>query len=86
MWYEDEHETNPEGCLQLKQVAPYFAVGPFTTRLPNRPQLPTGSKIDYLLAFGTSASKDAKIYWFLCHNDDDLNAWMSSIVSTVSHV
>lgn len=63
-------------------MAPFFAVGAFTDRIPGgRPKLPSDTSIENLFAVGTGGADTTKIQWFLCRTNQEFNEWMAQIKS-----
>ena len=49
-----------------------FAYGPYSSGIPNRPKLPEGGSVDNVLAVPDKPSSKAKIHWFYCETQDEL--------------
>ncbi|KAK6185328.1 hypothetical protein SNE40_007586 [Patella caerulea] len=73
----------PKGKVFMKDVAKHFAFGVHTNDMPDRPQLPSGSSIDCVLAIPMKPSHKAKIHWLLCSSESELHDWMAAICSTL---
>lgn len=82
LWYRDQSSYKRDGCVQLREVCDYLAVGPYTRSIPGRPYLPRSLSERHLIAVPSSPSRDSHVYWFICCSDIDLNNWMTCI----SHV
>ena len=70
------HNTNliifPCRWFSLQKVAQFLAIGPYTDRMPNRPTLPSGGKIEYMVAFPNQPSRTAEVNWLLLSSDKDI--------------
>ncbi|XP_046552859.1 proline-rich protein 2-like isoform X2 [Haliotis rubra] len=83
--YKKQSDTSPKGHVIMKDVCKYFAFGQYAEKFPERPTLPKDGKIDWVLAIPQKPSSQAKLHWFLCESDKDINEWMQAIVSTLPH-
>ena len=54
----------------LQDAPELMAVGAFTLRVPTRPDLPGGTQIQQLMAFGVR--NKSKIHWFLANNEEEV--------------
>ena len=58
--------------FNLQNVSKRFAFGEYTSSFPNRPDLPRGASYDQVLAIPHKNNSQAKIFWFLCRDNTDL--------------
>jgi len=82
-WYNKKGDNYAIGKVVLKKVAQFLAVGPYADRMPNRPTLPSGGQIDYLIAFPDYPSRDAPVNWLLLKNDNQLGQLMSALCAVL---
>ncbi|GAB6022430.1 hypothetical protein CHUAL_006544 [Chamberlinius hualienensis] len=80
-WCRDRDRLDPDGGIYLKHSPHMIAVGQWTALVPYRPPIPNGCQVSCLMAFGTK--KKDKVHWFICKDDDEVNAWMTAITKTL---
>ncbi|KAL1460560.1 hypothetical protein WDU94_012537 [Cyamophila willieti] len=69
-WYKEKGRGVPEGCIVVKDAPELLAVSQWTMRIPGRPDLPSGSQLVQLMAFGTR-SRD-KVHWLLAQSEEEV--------------
>jgi len=83
-WYTDVKHKKPDGCIRLKDVSRFIAIGPYTKCLPDYPHLDDICDEIALMAFPkTIETRDREIIWLLFHDINHLNEWMKAIVKTL---
>ncbi|GFS28856.1 PH domain-containing protein [Trichonephila inaurata madagascariensis] len=70
IWYKDKSRQESDGGLVLKDAPELIAFGPYTSQVPDRPDLPDHYEPKELMAFGVRG-KDT-VYWFLCPNEAEV--------------
>ncbi|KAI5740751.1 hypothetical protein M8J76_006745 [Diaphorina citri] len=80
-WYKEKGRGSPEGCIVVKDAPELLAVSQWTMRIPGRPDLPSGSQLVQLMAFGTR-QRD-KVHWLLAQSEQEVNDWMTAITNTL---
>lgn len=80
-WYKEKGRGSPEGCIVVKDAPELLAVSQWTMRIPGRPDLPNGSQLVQLMAFGTR-QRD-KVHWLLAQSEQEVNDWMTAITNTL---
>uniref|UniRef100_A0A8D8WNS1 PH domain-containing protein n=1 Tax=Cacopsylla melanoneura TaxID=428564 RepID=A0A8D8WNS1_9HEMI len=80
-WYKEKGRGVPEGCIVVKDAPELLAVSQWTMRIPGRPDLPSGSQLVQLMAFGTR-TRD-KVHWLLAQSEQEVHDWMTAITNTL---
>ncbi|XP_059096373.1 uncharacterized protein LOC131890933 [Tigriopus californicus] len=81
IWFRDRDRLDPEGGVFLRDAPELLAAGQWVSRVPVKPELPSGCDIKLAIAMG-SRHRD-KIQWFLCKSEAELVEWMSAINKTL---
>ncbi len=55
----------------LQNVCEYLTVGSYCRAIPFSPQLPSGGRLDYMIAFPEEPNKKSKIHFFLCDSEQE---------------
>lgn len=77
--YNRQGDLEIKAKIHMKDVCKRFAFGDYTSSFPNRPDLPRGSSYEHVLAIPHKNNSQAKVFWFLCRDSNDLHEWMNAI-------
>lgn len=69
-WFKDKNRLQPEGILLLKEAPELMAVADYTRQIPHRPNLPQGSTLKQVMAFGTRNKR--KVHWFIAKSEEEV--------------
>ncbi|KAG1657212.1 hypothetical protein GQR58_023517 [Nymphon striatum] len=69
LWYKEKEKNPPAGGLIVSESPGMIAIGVYTARVPNRPDIPDGFSLNQLIALGTKDKH--KVYWFLCKSEEE---------------
>uniref|UniRef100_K1RGG2 Uncharacterized protein n=1 Tax=Magallana gigas TaxID=29159 RepID=K1RGG2_MAGGI len=70
--YNRQGDLEIKAKIHMKDVCKRFAFGDYTSSFPNRPDLPRGSSYEHVLAIPHKNNSQAKVFWFLCRDSNDL--------------
>lgn len=82
-WYKEKGRPCPEGSVRVRESPDLLAVSQYTQRIPDRPDLPKGSKLAQLLAVGTRTPSRHKVHWLLARSMEECHEWMTAISRTL---
>ncbi|XP_067939787.1 RNA-binding protein FUS-like [Watersipora subatra] len=82
-WFNSKGESKAIGKVVLKSVAQFLAVGPYADKMPGRPELPSGGKVEYMLAFPDHPSRTSRVNWLIVASDRELGQLMNAFCSVL---
>lgn len=77
--YNRQGDLEIKAKIHMKDVCKRFAFGEHTSSFSDRPDLPRGATYEQVLAIPSKNNSQAKVFWFLCRDNNDLHEWMSAI-------
>ncbi|KAI0233185.1 hypothetical protein LSAT2_016577 [Lamellibrachia satsuma] len=85
-WFRNDKDMELKGCVNLREVCNFLALGAYARAIPHCPDTPAGSGIDHMIAFPEKPKKKSKVYFFSCGSDDNMASWQQTILSTLPQV